>query len=163
MPWTGKEFASKHNKKLSGERANKAARMANAILRETGDDGKAIRIVNSKFSGGGKVMSKDGEKLHGEKDTAKAAKLANHEHSNPRQVKELHMKKGGKCYAAGGSVSKEDPEIEAGEVHKAHGEHAVQKRGNTKAKHFAGGGMVGKAHARADGIAARGYTKGKCC
>jgi uncharacterized protein YdaT len=113
MPWTGKEFASKHNKKLSGEQANKAAKIANAILRETGDDGKAIRIANSKFSGGGKVMK-----------------------------------------------DKYDPKIEAGEMHKAHGEHAAQSKGRTKAKHFSGGGSVS---ARGDGIASKGKTRGKCC
>lgn len=48
MPWpTGRGFASKHNKKLKGAAANKAARVANAILSKTGDEGKAIRIANS--------------------------------------------------------------------------------------------------------------------
>jgi len=44
----------------------------------------------------------------------------------------LHMHKGGtKKMAHGGPV--EDPEIEAGEKHLKHGEHAVQKRGHTRA------------------------------
>ncbi len=47
-PWTASSFRSKHNKKLSPVGAKKAARIANAILRDTGDEGKAVRIANSK-------------------------------------------------------------------------------------------------------------------
>lgn len=47
MPWTGASFRAKHNKGLSTGQADKAASVANAILRETGDDGKAIRIANN--------------------------------------------------------------------------------------------------------------------
>jgi uncharacterized protein YdaT len=47
MPWDAKSFAARHNKRLSGDRAGKAARVASAILRETGDEGKAIRIANA--------------------------------------------------------------------------------------------------------------------
>lgn len=47
MPWTGRSFA-KHNKSLRGARASKAASIANAVLRETGDEGKAIRIANAR-------------------------------------------------------------------------------------------------------------------
>jgi len=46
MPWTAKTF-SKHNKKLKGKRASLAARIANAVLRESGDEGNAIRIANA--------------------------------------------------------------------------------------------------------------------
>jgi hypothetical protein len=46
MPWTGESFRSKHNKKLSAEEAREAAKIANAILRDTGDEAKAIRIAN---------------------------------------------------------------------------------------------------------------------
>jgi uncharacterized protein YdaT len=47
MPWkTGKDFASKHNKKLKGKKATKAAQIANAILRETGNEGLAISTAN---------------------------------------------------------------------------------------------------------------------
>lgn len=42
MPWTPKSFAAKHNKSLSGAGAAKAASMANAILKRSGDDGLAI-------------------------------------------------------------------------------------------------------------------------
>jgi uncharacterized protein YdaT len=46
MPWTGESFRSKHNKKLSIEEGREAAKIANAILRDTGDEAKAIRIAN---------------------------------------------------------------------------------------------------------------------
>lgn len=46
MPWT-KESFSKHNKSLKGKRLSLAARIANAVLRESGDEGKAIRIANA--------------------------------------------------------------------------------------------------------------------
>ena len=47
MPWTGNSF-KKHNKKLSPKKSALAADIANAILRKTGDEGKAIRIANAK-------------------------------------------------------------------------------------------------------------------
>ena len=46
MPWTGKSFKKKHNKKLSPTKSKKAARQANAILRKTGDEGLAIAVAN---------------------------------------------------------------------------------------------------------------------
>ena len=51
MPWSGKSFGAKHNHSLSGAGAAKAASIANAILRDSGDEGKAIRIANSKVAG----------------------------------------------------------------------------------------------------------------
>ena len=50
MPWTGQTF-KKHNKKLSTGQAKKAARIANAILKDTGDEGLAIRTANARISG----------------------------------------------------------------------------------------------------------------
>jgi len=50
MPWTGESFRSKHNKKLTMEQARKAAEIANAILRDTGDEAKANRIANYEIS-----------------------------------------------------------------------------------------------------------------
>jgi uncharacterized protein YdaT len=47
VPWTPKSFKSKHNKKLSPAKANKAAEIANDILRRTGDEARAIRGANS--------------------------------------------------------------------------------------------------------------------
>jgi uncharacterized protein YdaT len=48
IPWTGKSFAAKHNKKLSGARATKAASIANAIIRGGGDEGVAIATANKR-------------------------------------------------------------------------------------------------------------------
>lgn len=45
MPWNGKSF-HKHNKKLSPAQSAKAAKQANAILKETGDEGMAIAVAN---------------------------------------------------------------------------------------------------------------------
>ena len=47
MPWTGPEFAARHNKRLKGPQADQAAKVAGAILAKTGDEGKAIRIANA--------------------------------------------------------------------------------------------------------------------
>jgi uncharacterized protein YdaT len=46
MPWTPESFAKKHNHSLSPAQGSQASKVANAILRETGDDAKAIRIAN---------------------------------------------------------------------------------------------------------------------
>lgn len=48
MPWTGKSFAAKHNKKLSGAGAGKPAEQANAILRSGADEGVAIATANKR-------------------------------------------------------------------------------------------------------------------
>lgn len=69
MPWTAGSFKTKHNKKLSGGQAAKAARVGNALLKQGASEGKAIRIANAvaegtvrrnrgttkKYAGGGKV------------------------------------------------------------------------------------------------------------
>ena len=52
MPWTGKTFRSRHNKSLTPEQAGAASRVANAVLRDTGDEGKAIRIANAQANRG---------------------------------------------------------------------------------------------------------------
>jgi hypothetical protein len=48
MPWTGANFAQRHNHKLAGKpgKAAKAAAQANAILAKTGDEGMAIAVAN---------------------------------------------------------------------------------------------------------------------
>ena len=46
MPWTGKSF-KKHNKKLTPAQSKKAAKVASAVLKKDGDEGKAIRIANA--------------------------------------------------------------------------------------------------------------------
>ena len=45
MPWDAETFA-KHNHSLSPSQSGQAAKVANAILREGGSEGKAIRIAN---------------------------------------------------------------------------------------------------------------------
>lgn len=48
MPWpTGSGFAKAHNKKLHGAAADKAARVATALVNKGEDEGKAIRIANA--------------------------------------------------------------------------------------------------------------------
>jgi uncharacterized protein YdaT len=47
MPWDAKSFASRHNKKLKGAAASKAARVATALVNRGEDEGKAIRIANA--------------------------------------------------------------------------------------------------------------------
>jgi uncharacterized protein YdaT len=46
MPWTGAEFADRHNHALKGRAADSAATQANAILKKTGDEGLAIAVAN---------------------------------------------------------------------------------------------------------------------
>jgi uncharacterized protein YdaT len=47
MPWgSGKEFAERHNKKLTGKAADKAAEMATAMVKEGVDEGVAIATAN---------------------------------------------------------------------------------------------------------------------
>jgi len=46
MPWSGKEFSSRHNKKLKGAAAAHAAKQANAILRSGAPEGVAIATAN---------------------------------------------------------------------------------------------------------------------
>lgn len=48
MPWTGKEFSAKHNHKLSGPQANKAARQATAMVRSGVPEGEAIATANKR-------------------------------------------------------------------------------------------------------------------
>lgn len=57
MPWTGKSFAGRHNKKLtkSPAKATKAAKQANAILKKTGDEGLAIAVANKNAKKRGKA------------------------------------------------------------------------------------------------------------
>ena len=51
MPWTGRSFREKHNKRLTSRQARKAASIANAILRETGNEVLAIKTANAKVKG----------------------------------------------------------------------------------------------------------------
>jgi hypothetical protein len=57
MPWSGKEFASRHNHKLKGAAADKAAKQANAILRSGAPEGIAIATAN-KHAEKGKTVAR---------------------------------------------------------------------------------------------------------
>ncbi len=67
MPWTGQEFASRHNKKLKGAAASKAAGQASAMVRAGVPEGIAIATANKhanhgldsvkRYADGGKVSS----------------------------------------------------------------------------------------------------------
>lgn len=46
MPWNAEEFARKHNHHLSPKQAAVAAKTATKVLKESGDEGKAVRIGN---------------------------------------------------------------------------------------------------------------------
>lgn len=58
MPWTGASFKSRHNKKLSGAQASKAASMANAMLRSGTPEGIAIATANKRVAKMGKHIRK---------------------------------------------------------------------------------------------------------
>lgn len=64
MSWSGKSFANKHNKKLSGPVANKAAKQATAMVNAGVPEGIAIATANKrankiqkKSSSGGLINS----------------------------------------------------------------------------------------------------------
>jgi uncharacterized protein YdaT len=46
MPWTPRTFKNRHNKSLSPRKARIAAKVANATLKRTGSDKKAIIAGN---------------------------------------------------------------------------------------------------------------------
>lgn len=46
MPWTAKSFRERHNKKLSGAAAAKAAEMATAMVKEGVPEGIAIATAS---------------------------------------------------------------------------------------------------------------------
>jgi len=48
MPWTGPQFAKRHNKKLGGSLADHAAKQANAMLRSGVSEGVAIATANKR-------------------------------------------------------------------------------------------------------------------
>lgn len=57
MPWDSHTF-KKHNKHLSITQAGKAAKQANAILKETGDEGMAIAVANKNAKNHDKFYNK---------------------------------------------------------------------------------------------------------
>lgn len=54
MPWSGKQFATKHNRKLSGASANKAAKIATAMVERGVPEGEAIATANKRAESGPK-------------------------------------------------------------------------------------------------------------
>ena len=46
MPWTGKSFKAKHNKKLTVPQAKKAAAQASAMIKAGVPEGEAIATAN---------------------------------------------------------------------------------------------------------------------
>ena len=46
MPWTGKQFAAKHNHKLSGAAASEAAAQATAMIKHGVPESEAIATAN---------------------------------------------------------------------------------------------------------------------
>ena len=66
MPWDAKSF-KKHNKGLSEGQADQASHVANAIMEESGDEGKAIRIANWQA----KKKRRQGKKRHQRPEMAK--------------------------------------------------------------------------------------------
>lgn len=47
MPWNPSTFRTRHNRRATGKLGKKAAEVANAVLRRTGNDGEAIRVANT--------------------------------------------------------------------------------------------------------------------
>ncbi len=57
MPWDARSFASKHNHKLKGPAAEKAAAQATAMVKAGVDEGTAIAVANKT---GDRAMRKSG-------------------------------------------------------------------------------------------------------
>ncbi len=72
MPWTGSEFASRHNKKLKGKAAGAAARQAYAMLRSGVPEGIAIATANKRAAkvkaAAEKHRGSRGERWYGNKE-----------------------------------------------------------------------------------------------
>jgi uncharacterized protein YdaT len=62
MPWSGKSFGSKHNKKLPLAAAKSAARQANAMLKAGVPEGEAIATANKRADKQAFGMAKLGAK-----------------------------------------------------------------------------------------------------
>ena len=110
---------------------NKDAAKKAGVKQSVGKDFMAAD-KGKKFAAGGTPAVGKGV-THHEKMAMPNSKLGNF----------MGMKGGGqvKKYASGGVIDRNDPD-EAGERSIGHGEHAIQKRGHTKAKHFSKGGVA---------------------
>ena len=70
MPWTGKEFAQRHNKSLSPGEAKAAARQATAMVNSGADEGIAIATANkrvNKLRKRGMISDKQHKKTFGDR------------------------------------------------------------------------------------------------
>lgn len=63
MPWTGKSFAEKHNHSLKGKAADKAAKMATAMVENGVDEGVAIATANKRYGKGPKGKAQNYRKV----------------------------------------------------------------------------------------------------
>jgi uncharacterized protein YdaT len=63
MPWTGKQFAAKHNRKLSSAKADKAAKQATAMVRAGVREGEAIATANKRADKPKFAMADVGRKI----------------------------------------------------------------------------------------------------
>ena len=70
MPWTGKTFAAKHNHKLKGAAATKAAHIATAMVKSGAPEGMAIATANARAEG--KPRKSRGEKWYGKSSHSSA-------------------------------------------------------------------------------------------
>lgn len=60
MPWNAASFKAKHNHKLKGEAASKAAEIASAMIKRGVPEGEAIATANKR--GNRMMRSKDARK-----------------------------------------------------------------------------------------------------
>lgn len=88
MPWTGKQFAAKHNHKLSGAAASEAAAQATAMIKHGVPEGEAIATAN-KHAGKKASIFKGGYAEGGQVD-----EFANVGQGSPDRIKSDEEKSG---------------------------------------------------------------------
>lgn len=98
MPWTASQFRSRHNHRLSDSQADEASRVANALLRKYGDDGKAIRIANSV------VQKAEGGQVNDELSLLRAVQEHNKPIEETREPDHPALRYLDPGFAAGGST-----------------------------------------------------------
>jgi DNA-binding transcriptional regulator YiaG len=77
MPWSGKEFAEKHNHKLTGKAATSAGKQATTLVNNGMPEGEAIAIAN-----------KHGDRLQAKRTAASSPRSAD-EHMAARKAQGL--------------------------------------------------------------------------
>jgi hypothetical protein len=63
MPWQASDAKDKTKKAMSPGAAAKWARIANKVLAETGDEGRAVRVANSSLDGSRKTKNAERRKM----------------------------------------------------------------------------------------------------